>query len=122
MTEGKQDHLRCKVGLLRRVVTLCDKVRSCEIRNSLNVEPFLSAERSQLFCFGRVFRMSQEELARQVLLTTPTGLQPTGQQRTRRSDNISDLAWSSLDVKLEELSDIYVDLEVSRFLPPRIFQ
>jgi len=43
MTEGKQDHLRCKVGLLRRVVTLCDKVRSCEIRNSLNVEPFLSA-------------------------------------------------------------------------------
>jgi len=40
-----------EMEFLRRVhgVTLRDKVRSCEIRKTLNVEPFLPVERSQLY-------------------------------------------------------------------------
>jgi len=37
-------------------------------------------------------------------------------QRTRWSDNISDLAWSCLRVEPAELSEIAVDLEVLRVL------
>jgi len=63
------------MGFLRRVhgVTLRDKVRSCEIRKALNVEPLLRTERSQLRWFGHVPRMSQE-----TLLATPTGKRPRG--------------------------------------------
>jgi len=75
-----------EMGFLRRVhcVTLCDEVRRCEIRKAPNVEPLvLRIERSQLRWFGHVFRMSQEILARQVLLTTPMGKRPIGRPRSR---------------------------------------
>jgi len=39
-------------------VTLRNKVRSCEIRKALNVEPLLRIERSQVHCFGHVSRKS----------------------------------------------------------------
>jgi len=52
------------MGYLRSVlsVTLRDKVCSCEIRTTLNVEPLLEIERSQLQCFGHVTRMPQEKI------------------------------------------------------------
>jgi len=67
-----------EMGFLRRVhcVTLRDKVRSCEVRKALNVEPLLRIERSQLRWCGHVTRMSQERLAKQALLTTPIGSGP----------------------------------------------
>jgi len=78
-------------------VTLLDKVRSCEIRKALNVEPLLRIERSQLRWFGHVSRrMLHERLARQVLLAKPTGKRPKVRPRTRWSDDICDLAWSRL--------------------------
>ena len=52
-------------------VTLRDKVRSCENPKTLNVDPLLQIERSQLNWFGHVFRMSQEILAIHVQLATP---------------------------------------------------
>jgi len=54
------------MGFLRRVhgVTLHDKVLSYEIRKSLDVEPLLRIERSQLRWLGHVSRMSQERLVR----------------------------------------------------------
>jgi len=53
------------MGFLRRVnsVTLNDKVRSCEIHKTLNVESLLSIERSQLHTrrFGYMSSMSHED-------------------------------------------------------------
>jgi len=60
--------------------------------------------------------MPGERLARQVLLATLTGKRSRGRPRTRWSDYISDLAWSRLGIKPEELSEIAIDCEVSRDL------
>jgi len=48
-----------EMGDLRRVhgVTLRDKVRGCEIRKTLNVEPLLRIQRSNLRWFGHVSRI-----------------------------------------------------------------
>jgi len=70
MTEGIPSEVQiAEKEYLRRVkgVTLRDKVRSCDIRKTLNVEQFLRIERSQLRWFGHVSRMSHVRLARQVL-------------------------------------------------------
>jgi len=59
------------MGFLRRVhagVTLRDKVRSCEIRRALNVEPLLRVEGAQIYWFGHLSRIPHERLARQILL------------------------------------------------------
>ena len=52
-----------EMRFLRRIegVTLFNKVRSSEIRKSLNIEPLLlRIERSQLRWFGHASRMPQE--------------------------------------------------------------
>ena len=97
-----------EMGFLWRVngVTLRNKVRSCQIDKTLNIEAFLRIERSQLRWFGHMSRMSQDKLARQVLLAAPTGKWPKGGPRTRWSDYISDLAWPRLGVEPAELSVI----------------
>ena len=62
-------------------VTLFNKVRSSEIRKSLNIERLLlRIERSQLRWFGHVSRMPQERLPKQALLT-----------KTSRRDQLDDL-------------------------------
>jgi len=70
-----------------------------------------------------VSRMSQERVARHVLLATPPGKRSRGRPRARWNDYISDLAWSRLDVEPAKLSEIAVDREVFRvllgLLPPR---
>jgi len=79
MTEAVVSQVQASViTFLRRVhgVTLRDKVRSCKIHEALNVKPLLRKERSQLRWFGHVARMSQERLARHVLLATATGKRP----------------------------------------------
>ena len=50
-----------------------EKVRSYENRENLNVDPLLQIERSLVRWFSHVSRMAQENLARHVLLATPTG-------------------------------------------------
>jgi len=87
-----------------------------EIRKAQNVKPLLRIERSQLRWFGNVSRISQERLARQVLLATHRGKQPRGLPRTRWRDYISGLAWSCLGVGRGDLSEIAVDREVFRVL------
>jgi len=84
-----------------------DKVGSCDIHKVLNAEPLLWIERSQLRRFGHVSRMSQERLAKHVLLATPTGKRPKDCPKTRGRDYISSLAWSCLAVEpdLEQLWD-----------------
>ena len=60
-------------------VTLFDKVRSFEIRKSINIAPLLlRIERSQLRWFGHVSRMPQERLPKQALHAKANGSRPAG--------------------------------------------
>ena len=72
MTERVRSQVQAsEMRFLRRIegVTLFNKVRSSEIRKSLNIEPLLlRIERSQLRWFGHVSRMPQERLLKQALL------------------------------------------------------
>jgi len=74
-----------QMGFLRKIhsVTLRDQGRNCNIRTALTVESLLRIERSQLRCFGHVTRTSHKRLARQLLLTTPTGKRPRDCASTR---------------------------------------
>jgi len=60
------------IRFLRKVqgVTLRDKVRSCEIHEVLNVEPFFRIKKFQLRWLGYVPIISHERLARQAPLAT----------------------------------------------------
>ena len=98
------------MGFLRRVrgVTLRDKVRSCEIRRALNVEPLLRIEDAQIYWFCHLSRIPFERLARQFLLLKPRKIGSEVIQRPRWSDYISDLARSRRDVEPSEPSEIAV--------------
>ena len=69
MTERMRSQVQASESrFLRRIegVTLFNKVRSSEIRKSLNIEPLLlRIERSPLRWFGHVSRMPQERLPKQ---------------------------------------------------------
>ena len=100
---------------LRRIegVTLFNKVRSSEIRESLNIEPLLlRIERSQLRWFGHVSRMPQERLPKQALLAKANGRRPAGRPRTRWTDYIEDLGWSRLGLRPREMMEVMEDREV----------
>ena len=75
-----------EMRFLRKIegVTQFNKLRSYEIRKSLNIEPLLlRIERSQLRWFGHVSRMPQEKLPKQALLAKANGRRPGGRPRTR---------------------------------------
>ena len=95
MTERMQSQVQASdMRFLRRIkgVTLFNKVRSFEIRKSLNIEQLLlRIERSQLRWFGHVSRMPQERLPKQALLAKANGQRPVGRPRTRWTDYIEDL-------------------------------
>ena len=82
-----------KMRFLQKIerVTLFNKMRSSEIRKSLNIEPLLlRIKRSQLRWFGHVSRMPQERLSKQALLAKANGRRPVGRPRTRWTDYIED--------------------------------
>ena len=96
-------------------VTLFNKVRSSEIRKSLNIEPLLlRIERSQLRWFGNVSRMPQERLPKQALLAKANGRRPVGRPRTRWTDYIKDLGWNRLGLHPSEMMEVMEDREVWR--------
>jgi len=80
MTERIRSQVHAfEMRFLRKIegVTLFNKVRSSEIRKSLNVEPLpLRIERSQLRWFDHVSRMPQERLLKQALLVKVKGKRP----------------------------------------------
>ena len=80
-----------EMRFLRRieVVTLFNKMRSSEIRESLDIEPLLlRIERSQLRWFGHASRMPQEKLLKQALLAKGNRRRPVGQPGTRWTNYI----------------------------------
>ena len=86
MTERMRSQVQAsEMRFLRRIegVALFNKVRSSEIRKSLNIEPLLlRIERSQLRWFGHVSRMPQERLTKQALHAKANGRRPVGRPRT----------------------------------------
>ena len=116
MTERMQSQVQAsEMRFLRRIeaVTLFNKVRSSEIRKSLNIEPLLlQIERSQLRWFGQVSRMPQERLPKQALLAKANGKRPVGRPRTRWTDYIEDLGWNRLGLHPSEMMEVMEDREV----------
>ena len=87
------------MGFLWRVhgVTIRDKMRSCEMRKTLNVEPLLWIKKSQLQLLGYVIRMSKERLARPVLHPRerdPDVVQGVGGMTTSPTLIGPDMVWS----------------------------
>ena len=115
-----------EMGFLRRIsgLILLDKVKSADIRESLNIESLLlRLERSQLRWYGHVTRMPQERTAKKLLCSTPIGRRPRGRPRTRWRDYVEDLSWSRLGIPAEHLSFVAEDRDAWRLqlelLPPR---
>ena len=115
-----------EMRFLRRIegVTLFNKVRSSEIRKSLNIEPLLlRIERSQLRWFGHVSRMPQERLPKQALLAKANGRRPVGRPRTRWTNYVDDLGWNRLEFHQSKMMEVMEDLEAWRLnlelLPPQ---
>jgi len=106
-------------------VTLFDKVRSSEIRKSLNIEPLLfRIERSQLRWFGHVSRMPQEKLPKQALLAKVKKAS-VGPRRTYGEDYSwasEDLRWNRLERQPSEMLNVVANRNVWRLnlelLPP----
>ena len=127
MTERMRSQVQASERrFLRRIegVTLFNKVRSSEIRKSLNIEPLLlRIGRSQLRWFGHVSRMPQERLPKQALLVKANGRRSVGRPRTRWTDYIEDLGWNRLGLHTSEMMEVMEDREVWRLnlelLPPQ---
>ena len=117
-----------EMRFLRRIegVTMFNKVRSSEIRKSLNIEPLLlRIERSQLRWFGHVSRMPRKRLPKQAILATANGRRPVGRPRTRCTDYVEDLGvgWNGLGLHPSEMMEVMEDREVwwlnLELLPPQ---
>ena len=99
-------------------VTLFNKVRS-----SKSSRYFSELKDLNLRWFGRVSRMPQERLPKQVLLAKANGRRPVGRPRTRWTDYIKDLGWNRLGLYPSEMMEVMEDREVWRLnlelLPPQ---
>ena len=114
MTERMRSQVQAsEMRFLRRIegVALFNKVRSSEIRKSLNIEPLLlRTERSQRRWFGHVRRMPQERLPKQALRAKASGRRPVGRSRTRWTDYIEDLGWNRLGLRPSETMEVMEDV------------
>ena len=80
MTERVRSRVQAaEMVFLRKVrgLSQLDKVKSTDIRQSLNIEPLLlRIERSQLCWYDHVTRMSHEQTAKQLTDALPSGKRP----------------------------------------------
>ena len=116
MTERVRSQVQAsEIKFSRRIeeVTLFNKVRSSEIRKSLNIKLLLlRIERSQLSWFGHASRMPQERLPKQVLLAKANGKRPNERLKIRMTNYSKDLGWNRLGLIPSEMMDVMKDLEV----------
>ena len=115
-----------EMGFLRRIsdLTLLDKVKSADIRESPNIESLLfRLEKKQLRWYGHVTRMFHERTTKKLLCSTPIGRRPRGRFRTRWRDYEEDFSWFRLGISAEHLSFVAEDRDSWRIqlelLPPR---
>jgi len=118
MTKRIQSQVQAyEMRFLQRIegVTLLDKVRSPEIRKSLNIEPLLlRIERSQLRWFGHVSIMPKKRLPIQALLVKVKGKRLVGQPRTCWEDYIGDIGWNRLGLQPSKMLLVVADRDVWR--------
>ena len=127
MTERMQSQVQAsEMRFLRRIegVTLFNKVRSSEIRKSLNIDTLLLRfKKPQLSWFGYVSRMPRERLPKQALLAKANGRRPVGRPGIRWTDYIEDLGWNRLGLRPSKMMEVMEDREVWRLnlelLPPQ---
>ena len=84
-----------EMGLLQRMggLTLLEKVKSADIRESLNIKSqLLQPKRSQLRWYKHVTRMFQERTVKKLLCSTSIGRRPESRLRTRWRDYVEDLS------------------------------
>ena len=75
-----------------RSLSLLDKVKSTDIRQSLNIEPLLlRIERSELCWYGHVTRMSHERTRKLLMDALLSGQRPKGQPKTRWRNYVENL-------------------------------
>ena len=96
MTERMRSRAQAaKIGFLQKVggLSLLYKVKSTDIRQSLNIEPLqlLRIERSQLHWYNHVTRMSHNRTAKQLMDALPSGKRPRRRPITRWRNYIEDL-------------------------------
>ena len=115
-----------ELRFLRRIsgLTLLDKVKSADIRESLNIESLLlRQERLQLRWYGHVTRMSQERTAKKLLYSSPIGRRSRGLPKARWRDHIENLSWFRLGTPPEHLPFVAEDRDAWMLqleqLPPR---
>ena len=78
-----------KIRFLRRIsgLTLLDRVKSADIRESLNIESLLLQQtRSQLRWYEHVTRISQKRRAKKLLCSTSISRRPGDRPRTSWRD------------------------------------
>ena len=118
MTERVRSQVQAsEIRFLRKTegVTMFNKVRSSEIRKSLNIEQLLlQIERSQPRWFSHVSRMPQERLPKQALLAKATGRRPVGRPRTRWTNYIENLKGNRWGLHPSEMMEVMEDREVWR--------
>ena len=114
------------MGFLQKVkaLSLLDKVKSTDIRQSLNIEPLLlHIKQSQLRWFGHVTRMFHERTAKQLMDALSCDKGPRGRPRTRWRNYVEDLAWSRLGIPPAKLPLVAGDRDAWRsqleLLPPQ---
>ena len=102
MTERVRSRVQAtKMSFLQNVrdLFLLDKLKSTDIRQSLNIKPLLLCiKRSQLRWYGHVTRMFHEQTAKQLMDILPSGKRPRGQPRTCWQNYAEYLAWSRLEI------------------------
>ena len=95
MTERVRYRLQAaEISFLQEVrfLSLLYKVKSTDIRQSLNIEPLLlRMKRSQLRWYGHVTRISHKRTAKQLMDALPSGKRSRGQLRTRWRNYVEDL-------------------------------
>ena len=80
-------------------LSLLDKVKSADIRQSLNIEPLLlHVKLLQLHWYGHVTGMSHKQTEKQLMDALPSGKGLEGNPRTCWQNYVEDLAWSCLGI------------------------
>ena len=96
-----------------RVLSLLDKVKNIDFRQSLNIKPLLlRIELSQLRWYGHVTRIFYERTSKQLMDALPSAKRPRGQPRTRWQNYVEDLARSRFGIPPTKLPLVAGDQDV----------
>ena len=113
------------IGFLQKArgSSLLDKVKSTDIRQSLNTESLLLCiKQLQLRWYSHETRMSHERTAKQLMDALPSGKRPRGRPIIRWRNYVKDLAWLRLGIPPEKLPLVAGDWNAWRsqldLLPP----